>query len=213
MVTSWPASVHHLYVFVGLVSSRRCCPAMMYCLQSCWAKEVCRGRGRESRGGQQGERWHSAHASQCHPAHIAQGTAPQAHTRDPPRALTPGQPPGWRGQGADRGQEQPAGPWAAAHVHGPGEQGGMRCDGRYKHREGARCGEDLSAALLWSSRRGKSGKVWGAPWESLQNLVWPSPAPHSPAPSLPGELGQGRAAGSQARTGGHVHVPSMLMAT
>lgn len=44
-VISCPASVHHLCVCWVPNSSSMCCPAMMCCLQSCWAMDACEHKG------------------------------------------------------------------------------------------------------------------------------------------------------------------------
>lgn len=45
-VISCPASVHHLRVCCWVPnSSSMCCPAMMCCLQSCWARDACGHKG------------------------------------------------------------------------------------------------------------------------------------------------------------------------
>ena len=44
-VISCPASVHHLRVGWVPDSSSMCCPAMMCCLQSCWARDACGHKG------------------------------------------------------------------------------------------------------------------------------------------------------------------------
>ena len=159
-VISCPASVHHLRVCWVPGSSSMCCPAMMCCLQSCRARDAC---GHKGTGTLSGPRVAAGHHAT--PAPAMEGTralpglgSPESglRTLSGPKSLG-------RVQGGVGGW-QPAPREAGAHIHCPGGDGRER---RHQHRERARCGEDLAAALVWEPREGGSEWIWGSPQASV----------------------------------------------
>lgn len=137
-VISWPASVHHLRVFEGPTSSRMCSPAIMCCLQSCWARVICKCTG------------------------MGCGVNPDSPTLCTSPCLSHGEDKGPRrslfsltiSKGSIMyGETLACSQGERAHIHGTGGDRGDGEDGRHQHSERPRRGKDLLAALLCRGER------------------------------------------------------------
>lgn len=125
-VISCPASVHHLRVCCWVPnSSSMCCPAMMCCLQSCWARDAC---GHKGIGVPRGP---GAGDFCVPPCRATKGTRwlPGLSSPEWRLGILSGLEAWGRVQEGGKGW-QPASRWGGSHVHGPGGVGG---EGRHQH--------------------------------------------------------------------------------